>query len=270
MNWRRIALLLRFDLRHGVFRVRGLLFLVPFVLLWYPILRNFDRDASAWFRGREGIFAASVLFDVDVAKVLFIDHPPLLSAFFLVALASAPFFVILAAHDQLASDLGNGFFRFLGPRCTRQEIFMGRLLSALLFLTCAYAVVGAVAALVSMLTDGGGIAATLLYLTQILLTLFLYIAPLVAYAALVSALCSSALAALLLGMAGYVALLVLVWSGNGLFTDASPFAYLLPSGFKNQLFGVDPLRSSLAAACMPVYALAYGWCGWKVFSMRNF
>jgi ABC-type transport system involved in multi-copper enzyme maturation permease subunit len=270
MNWRRVALILGFDLRHGVFRVRGLLFLIPFALLWYPILRNFDRDVSAWFRGREGMVIASTLFDVDVAKALFIDNPPLLSAFFLVALASAPFFVILAAHDQVASDLGSGFFRFLAPRCTRREIFFGRFLSALLFLTCAYGVAGLAAAGVSVLTDGTGAVTAIVYTTQIVLTVFLYIAPFVAYAALVSALCSSALGALLLGMAGYVAILILMWAGNGLFSDAAPLSFLLPSGLKNHLFGVDALRSSLAAACMPIYALAYGWCGWRVFRLRNF
>jgi hypothetical protein len=270
MNWRRVALILQFDLRHAVFRVRGLLFIIPFAMLWYPILRNFDHDVSAWFRGREGIMVAATLFDVDVAAALFIDHPPLLSAFFLVALASAPFFVILAAHDQVASDLGSGYFRFLSIRCTRFEIFLGRLLGALVLLSCAYGVVGIAAAALSMLADGTPAGAAFLYLLQIMLTVFLYIAPLVAYAALVSALCSSALAALLLGMAGYAALLILMWAGNGLFTDHAPFSYLLPSGIKNHLFGVDALRSTLAAACLPVYALAYGWCGWKIFGMRNF
>ena len=270
MNWRRIGVIAGFDLRHGVFRVRGLLFLIPFALLWYPILKNFDRDVSAWFRGREGMVIASTLFDVDVAKALFIDNPPLLSAFFLVALATAPFFVILAAHDQTASDLGGGFFRLLTPRCTRLEIFIGRFTSALLLLTCAYGLVGLAAAVISVLADGTGVATALLYLAQIGLTVFLYIAPFIAFAALASALCSSALGALLLGMAGYAALLILIWAGNGLFADAAPFSYLLPSGLKNDLFGVDALRSSFAAACMPVYALAYAWCGWRVFRLRNF
>ena len=120
------------------------------------------------------------------------------------------------------------------------------------------------------LTDGASAVTALVYLAQILLTVFLYISPIVAYAALVSALCSSALAALLLGMAGYVALLFLMWLGNGLFADAAPFSYLLPSGLRNHLFGVDPMRSTFAAACMPIYAFAYGWCGWKVFGLRNF
>lgn len=270
MNWRRTWLIARFDLRYSALRLRGLFFLVPFALLWYPLLRNFDRDVSAWFRSGEGLMIASKLYDVGVAKTLFLDNPPLLSAFFLIALSSAPFFTILAAHDQTASDLGNGFFRFLSARCTRLELYVGRYLAALLLLTGAYWVVGLTVALLTVFSDGAEAARVLPYLAQILLTLLLYLMPLVAFAGACSSLCSSAIGALLLGLSAYVAMLLLMWAGNGLFTDAAPFSYLLPSGIREYLFGVDALRSMLASAGLPLYTLAYGWCGYLMFRLRNF
>ncbi|HEY7840326.1 MAG TPA: hypothetical protein VIC61_02050 [Gammaproteobacteria bacterium] len=269
MNWRRIGLILRFDMRYGALRVRGLLFLVPFALCWYGFLR-FHEEATDIFRRPEGFLMLSRMLDEFAAKALLLDNPVLLSAFFVTALFTAPFFVILAAHDQTASDIGSGFFRFLTARCTRLEIFIGRYLSALAHVVICYSVVALAAALLSVLNDGTPLMATTLYAAQIVLTIMLYAAPLVAYCALISALCSSALGALVLGMAGYVAILFCMWLGNGLFSGSAPFSYLLASGLRTELFGGDPLLASFAAACMPVYALAYGWAAWKVFGMRNF
>lgn len=269
MSWRRIGLVLRFDLRHGVFRVRGLLFLIPFALCWYGFLR-YHEEAIAAFRRPEGFLLLSKMLDEYAAKALLLDNPVLLSAFFVAALFTAPVFVILAAHDQTASDIGSGFFRFLTSRCTRLEIFLGRYLSALAYVVVSYSVVVVTAALLSVLTDGTPVIDTALYAAQIILTIILYAAPLVAYAAVTSALCSSAVGALLLGLAGYVAILLCMWFGNGLFSGAAPFSYLLPSGLRNELFGGDPLLAAFAASCMPVYALAYGWIAWRTFGMRNF
>jgi len=268
MSWRRIALILLFDLRHGVFRVRGLLFLVPFALCWYGFLR-FHEQTIELFRRPEGFMLLSRILDEFSAKALLLDNPVLPSAFLLTALFTAPFFVILAAHDQTASDIGAGFFRFLTARCTRLELFLGRYLSALTYVVAAYSIVAATAALLSVLSDGTPVIDTAVYAAQIILTLLLYAAPLVAYAALTSALCSSGVGALLLGFAGYVAVLIGMWAGNGLFDGSAPFSYLLPSGMRNLLFAADPLRAAFAAACMPVYAVAWGWLAWKVFGMRN-
>src|SRR5690606_1055657 len=87
VSWRRVLRILLFDLRHGALRPRGLLFVVPFLLLWYPILRGFDPDVAAWFRGRDALVLTATLFDAAVARSLFLEHPPLLSACFLVALS---------------------------------------------------------------------------------------------------------------------------------------------------------------------------------------
>jgi ABC-type transport system involved in multi-copper enzyme maturation permease subunit len=269
MSWRRIALILGFDLRHSVFRVRGLLFMIPFALCWYGFLRH-QEQAAALFGRPEGFVIMAKVLDDYAAKTLLLDNPVFLSVFFVVAMFTAPFFVILAAHDQFASDLGGGFFRYLGSRCTRLEIFLGRYLSALTFVVAAYGVVAAVAVLLAVLNDGASALDASFYGGQIVLTLLLYAAPLVAYCSLISALCRSAVGALLLCLAGYVAILICMWLGNGLFDGTAPFSYLLPSGIRDLLFGGDPLQASFAASCMPLYALAYGWAGWKVFGLRNF
>jgi hypothetical protein len=269
VSWRRVLRILLFDLRHGALRPRGLLFVVPFLLLWYPILRGFDPDVAAWFRGRDALVLTATLFDAAVARSLFLEHPPLLSACFLVALSSAPFFCILAGYDQFASDLGNGFMRLIVTRATRLEIFVGRYLSGLVLVTAAFWTIVLLAAVLSLFTEPRPAADVLLYAVQIMLTLLLYLAPLIAFMSLVSALSGTAIGALFFGLAAYAGALVTIWIGNGI-VDGVPFAWLLPSGVKPYLFGIDPVRSSLAAAVLPVYVLCYGWLGWRVFRARNF
>lgn len=87
--------------------------------------------------------------DPQTANTLFVEQPPLLSAFFLVVLYTAPFFAILAGCDQFASDLGNGFLRFLSARCLRIEIFLGRYLGAYCLLSAAYLCAAAAAVILS-------------------------------------------------------------------------------------------------------------------------
>lgn len=269
VSWRRVLSILLFDLRHSALRPRGLLFVVPFLMLWYPILRSFNQDVAAWFRGPDALVITATLFDAAVARALFLEHPPLLSACFLVALTAAPFFVILASHDQLASDLGNGFMRLIVTRCTRLEIFIGRFLSALLLLTAAFWAIILLAAVVSLFSEPRPAGEVLLYAAQIMLTLFVYLAPLVAFMSLISAVSGTAIGALLLGLMAYAGALIVIWLGNSI-VQGVPFAWLLPSGVKPYLFGVDPVHSSLAVTALPVYALFYGWLGWCVFRSRNF
>lgn len=270
MNWRRIGVILRFDLRHGALNARGLVFLVPFLLFWYFIIHSFNQDVSSWLSEREGIMLLGTLFDPAAAAALFIDHPPLLSVFFLLALSTAPVFAMLAAFDQFSSDIGSGYFRLLSTRCRRMELFAARYLAALSLLITAHAAIGAMALWVSIYQDGYEFAVTFAYLGQILLTILIYLCPFVAYMALVSALTRSAMASLVLGMVGYVVLLGAVWLGNVILPGTSYFNYLLPSALKYQLFGADVTESIAAIAGLPLYTLAYGWAAWTVFRSRNF
>jgi len=270
MSWRRIGVILRFELRYGALDAKGLVFLIPFLLLWYFIIHSFDRDVSAWLGTREGVIVMSMLFDPGMANLLFVDHPPLLSVFFLLSLSMAPVFSMLAAYDQFASDIGSGYLRLVGVRCRRLELFLARIFAALCLLLISHAAIGAVAAWVSIYQDGVPAVEAVAYLGQILLTIALYFSPFVVYMALVSALARSAIAALVLGMAGYLMLLAIIWLGNLLLPGTGYFQFVLPSAVKYHLLGLDTINSIAAIASLPLYTTAYGWAAWAVFRIRNF
>lgn len=270
MNWGRTIALLSFELRHGVFRAKGLVFIVPFLLFWFVMFRWLNRDVSTWFAKGDGVLAMSLLFDPSIASALFVDQPPVLSVYFLLALATAPFFTMLAAHDQSSSDIGSGYLRFLCGRCRRIELYVSRFLAALCLLMAAHVVICSLAVWLSVIQDEYPLRPVLGYAGQILLTLLLYLSPLVAFMALASAVSRSAVGALVLGMVAYLALLVLIWAGNFLLPGNELMGWLLPSATRYRLFGIDPQQSILAIAALPLYTLAYGWAGWSVFRNRNF
>lgn len=269
MNWRRTSLIALFDLRYSLFRIRGLLFLLPFAFLWYLIIGSLSRDVSAWIQGPEGQALTATLFNIGTAQRLFVEHPPVLSIYLLVALGTAPFFVILGAHDQFASDLGSGYFRYLCSRCSRWEIFLGRYLSALSLLEGAYLLSVVVAALVSVRIDGYPATTVLGYALQVFMIVFLYVAALAAVTSLVSVLARSTMGSLFLGMIGYASMLIALWILDRAAGTGALFAHLLPSALKHNLLGFDPGSAAVALASLPAYTLAYGGLAWRRFKYMD-
>lgn len=219
-------------------------------------------------QSQQGIMITSAIYGTDGALNLFIEHPPSVSLLYLISLSTMPFFVVLAAYDQFSTDLGSGFFRFLIARCQRVEIFLARWLSAFGLIASALLIVTAICAVLAIRNDGYASADVLLYSVQIYLTLLLYALPFIAYMSLISAMVSSTLAALFLGMFGYA----VIWFLN-LFTyftgQKGVFSYLLASGMKDSLFELGTGNFFTALALLPVYFLAYSFIAFRIFNQRN-
>ncbi|MFQ5658856.1 MAG: hypothetical protein ACE5GZ_00410 [Gammaproteobacteria bacterium] len=246
------------------------MFIVPFCLFWYLLLKRFYDGIAAWMQSSEILIFASNWFDLDLLTRLFIDHPPTLSTFLLIALYTAPFFAALAANDMYASDISNGYFRFLISRSRRIEIFLARFLSTFLLTALLLAIAGIAAMLISIYIEAAPLGQALLYTIQIILVVILYSTPYLACMAIVSTMAHSAIAALLLGMVGYVAILVCIFIANHTLTDTNLFAYLLPSGIRPDLVSNDPMARSMALASLPAYTFIFGFLAWAIFRKRNF
>lgn len=268
MNWQRIAILLRFDLYYSLARLRGWIFLVPFFLFWFVIFKQINKGVAEMLQSQQGIMITSTIYGTDGALNLFIEHPPSVSLLYLISLSTIPFFVVLAAYDQFSTDLGSGFFRFLIARCNRLEIFLARWLSAFSLIAATLLIVTAICAVLSIRNDGYPAADVLLYSVQIYLALLLYALPFIAYMSLISAMVSSTLAALFLGMFGYA----VIWFLN-LFTyfteQKGVFSYLLPNGIKDSLFELDTSNFFMALVFLPIYLLVYAAIAFRIFNQRN-
>ena len=141
MNRQRLIQLWWFDLRHSLFSLKGLIFLIPFLVFWYPVLRIIYTNLSAWMYRQESLVFAYSVLNADVVNKLLVEHPPSLSIYFLTSLSVFPFFAILAGTGQFASDLGNGYFKLISTRCLRCEVFFSRYLSTLALMIAAITLV---------------------------------------------------------------------------------------------------------------------------------
>jgi hypothetical protein len=268
MNWQRIVLLLRFDLYYSLTRLKGWVFLAPFSLFWLLILYSVNKGVSGILQSQEGIMASSAIYGTDGALNLFIEHPPSISLFYLVALSTMPFFMVLAGYDQFSSDFGSGFFRFLIARCKRIEIFLARFLSVLSLIAGSFLIVAVNCAIISISNDAYPTMDVLLYSTQVYFTLLLYALAFIAYMSLISSLVRSTLAALFLGMLG-CGLIVLFKFFAKFTAEKSIVSFLLANGVMDYLFELDTRDFYMALAILPVYILVYTGLAFAIFNRRN-
>ncbi len=241
---------------------------MPFCLCWFVVFKQINKGVTQILQSQEGIAITSAIYGTDGALNLFIDNPPSISLFYLISLSTIPFFVVLASYDQFSSDLGSGFFRFLTARCTRMEIFLARFLSAFALVSGAFLVATIICTVLSVNNDSYPVSEVLIYACQVYITLLLYSLSFVAYMSFISALVSSTLAALFLGMFGYA----LVWILNlfTLFTEQKDFfSYLLAISMKQYLIELDTDKYLMAVAILPIFVLVYAGLGYRIFSRRN-
>lgn len=270
MKWQRIGHLWWFDLSYSLVRVKGLIFLIPFLAFWYPILRIINNNLSVWMHKQESLVFAYTILDPEIVTKLLVEHPPSLSIFFLVALWVLPFFAILAGIGQFASDLGNGYFKLTSTRCLRIEVFISRFLSVFVLMATAITLAGILAALISANKDNYSVAEVIAYLVRICVMLYLYSAALLALMTIISSLSRSMIGALFFGACGYLLILFIIWWGNDPGTLGEYLPYLLPSAYKQDLLHVNDESSNFAMISLCFYTLIYGGLGWCLFRRSNF
>jgi hypothetical protein len=154
MNWKRLVILVQFDLRHSVFRLKGLVFLIPFFCFWYWIFRIFIKEGTDFLVSQESfVITYFFLRNTETVQSLLINNPPTLSVFLVLSITMMPFFVMLAGNNQLASDAGAQTFRYLLTRCTRMEIFFSRFISAYLLMVSTIILAAVIATIISLQYD---------------------------------------------------------------------------------------------------------------------
>ena len=263
MNFKRLVILVLFDLRHSIFKLKGLVFLIPFFCFWYWIFKLLINKGTDFLVSQESfVITYFFLRDTEIVQSLLVNNPPTLSVFLVFSVATMPFFVMLAGNNQLATDAGTCTLRFLLTRCTRIELYLSRILSAYLLIVFTFIITVVIAFFISLKYDNFSFNEILNYSWQVLLITLVYSIPFVTFMAAISAFMSSALGTLLMSAVLYISLLVL---GHYL-----PFEFsLLPSGLKQYLYIPGASNTTNILAGIVTYTLIYAGIGWLIFNKRN-
>lgn len=269
MNLQHVVVLARYELAKAVVSARGVLFLVLYGIIWFWILWKLADGNATWLAGSEGNMVAAWLLDPVVARHLFVDNPPSLSAFLVLALSLLPLFVLWGSGDQTASDIGNKHLRFLIPRCGRLEIYVGRFIGAVLFISAFHLIIVAIATLISSFTDPGSATASFGFGLRVAFIVLLYALPYIALMALVGALTGSAPVAVLTAISAYAIIAVFANLLSMSWPEAEWLGYLLPSPLKAHLMTGKTTTLLAASAGLLAYTTAYFVAGWWVFRRRD-
>ena len=265
-----IKTLVRQDLYYSLKSARGLLFLVFFGVFWFWVLWKLSSGNAQHLASPEAGMIMSMFIDPKIAQSLFVNHAPTFSAFFYLAMSTVPMFVLFAASDQTANDIGSKYLRFLTPRCNRIEIFIGRFVGAVILVALAYLAISLIAALISIVVDKDSFAMVIADAPLVITSLILYTIPFVALMSLCSVIVGSAGLSALMGISIYVTMLIVI-SVMGLKMPqiAEYLSFLLPNATKSTFLDLSWASVFSAAIAIPFYVVAYGFFGWSIFSKRD-
>lgn len=264
-----LRLLLWQDMTEVLRSARGILFFTFFLIYWFWLFSLLADGEARALGTREAGLVLNWLFDARFTQTLFVDRDPTLSAVFFLALGSAPLFVIIAASDQTATDIGTRYMRFLLPCCQRHEIFVARFISAFILVCFAWALICAGAVILTAIA-GTMRASSIPYAIQIYISLCLYSLPIIGLMSFFAAAIASTGLAMLAGVSAYMILAALGWYANAFKNDSIGwFAYILPSAFKSHLLGIGGKSAFSAFIAMPIYTAIFTALGWFTFSRRD-
>lgn len=267
---RQLGIIARQDLASSLGNARALLFLVFFALFWFWILWKMSDANLSRLASQQSINFIGLFMDKEHARHLFLDYPAYLSVYFLVALTTLPFFTMIAACDQTASDVNNRYIRFLLPRINRSELYMGRYIGTASLLILCYTIVTFAAAIVSGHLDSVQNSELFAYTIRIWITLICYSLAFTSMMAMVSAVSASVAVSLLLGIGGYFGFLFMLFIVRLQSRNASEYlSYLLPSGVKPWLTSPDNTTVTLALLGMLAYAIVFYILGWWRFIKKD-
>ncbi len=254
----------------------GAMFIVLFGITWFWILWQLSEghadQLSIYLVDPQATNLISRFYDGQVVRQLFVDNSPTLSVYFLAALLTLPMFTIFAASNQTANDISSKLMRFISFRCTRSEVYIGRLLSTLAFVLLSYLIVtliaGIVAAAVSSSVEGRN-NFSIFYLIKVIVALSAYAVAFVGFMSALTAIAGSVGMANLIGGSVYLVLNMVTFF-LGLQTPAGKYlGYLMPNAHRDSLIGTALEFDIVPVIVMLIYAAVFIAIGWYAFKRRE-
>jgi len=153
MNLQHLGVLARYEINRSLVSTRGVLFLAIYAIVWFWFLWKLSEGWADNLTDPDTLKIVSWLLDPELAGILFVEHSPSLSVFFMFFMAAIPVFTMWGAGDQTATDIGTRHLRFLIHRCGRAEIYVGRFLGALCFMAVVHLLVTLAGAATALYMD---------------------------------------------------------------------------------------------------------------------
>jgi ABC-type transport system involved in multi-copper enzyme maturation permease subunit len=236
---------------------------------------DFINSLSAGTLSEEGTFvmvAVKWLVNIDdeVLSRLFVDHSPFLTMLFVMVAFMMPFFTMVAALDQNASDIGTKGIRFFLPRTGRMNLVAGRFLGTAFFWAGVVVLLGVAGTLVALAVDEHHSAAIILIDgLWFILGLFLIALPFIAFMAMCSVITGSPLLAITMGIGCYLGVALMGGLGGWIHEGLKVIRFVFPATLRYDLMLGSLSEALIAVAAMLGYTVIYLFgAGW-IFKKRD-
>ncbi len=249
------------------FSRHGWLAIIALGLIWAVFLNYVIRPAAQYLSSPDlGIFLEAILGRIG-SSALSNWQSTEMALYWVFALYLLPFFTMISAADQIASDKTRGTMRFLVLRASRTQIFLGRFIGqyCIQLLIILFTLLSVLALIAFNAPEN--ISTALAEAPVVCANLALVLLPYVALMALVSVLSSSARQATLFAIVGWIVLWFLLGYVQGRFGPFPILDWVLPGsqlGSLVRLSGWDTLNLAPIPLLHTVVLLALGW-----FAMRR-
>jgi ABC-type transport system involved in multi-copper enzyme maturation permease subunit len=211
-----------------------------------------------------------VNIDDEVLSRLFVDHSPFLTMLFVMVAFMMPFFTMVAALDQNASDIGTKGIRFFLPRTGRMNLVAGRFLGTAFFWAGVVVLLGVAGTLVALAVDEHHSAAIILIDgLWFILGLFLIALPFIAFMAMCSVITGSPLLAITMGIGCYLGVALMGGLGGWIHEGLKVIRFVFPATLRYDLMLGNLSEALIAVAAMLGYTVIYLFgAGW-IFKKRD-
>jgi hypothetical protein len=269
---KRIGIVAGFELRRSLAGPFGLLAASMFLVFHTWAIRSSLRWTAgllAFNPMGSGVLGWLTGLDAATISAAFQDHPPILVAFFMLALVATPGLVLLASCDQLASEIGSRHVRLLLVRTARGPLFWGKALGSLTFVSLLQATVTLVTVTVAIAAGAADGADAILFGARIIASLIVFSMPFVALMALAGVLIPYPA----LGLAAGLGLQFVVWlmSTLGGIADKNlhhaRLAY--PTAFRFELVSDRASDLAFAFGHMAALTVVFATAGMLLFRWRD-
>jgi len=245
----------------------GWLAIIALGLIWGLFLNYVIRPAARYLSAPDlGVFFEAMLERIGSSSLSNWQSTEM-ALYWVFALYLLPFFTMISAADQIASDKTRGTMRFFVLRASRTQIFLGRFIGqyCIQLLVILFTVLS-VLALISF-NAPENLSAAMAEVPVVCVNLALVLLPYVALMALVSVLSSTARQATLFAIVGWIVLWFLLGYIQRQFGPFPILDWVLPGsqlGSLVRLSGWDTMNLAPIPLMHTIVLLALGW-----FAMRR-
>ena len=198
------------------------------------------------------------------------EKPTLISAFLLVLMFVLPYLVSLGAFNQTSGDISSKGLRYLLLRTERSNIFVGRFLGTLIFVSASLVFLMIIVTMyLSFKFTLYDTSEVVLWMTWGTAAIILYSIPCIALFSWISCSIDSPFGSLVLGQLVFGALPILVFIGKRYTEHAKYGNFILPSGFKFFLFHPDIKWLLVGILAMLAFTVLFLFLGMRSFQKRD-